>query len=61
MKWSLGNRAMVKKNHPWNGKIVTISGIISGSVVRITDDNDNSTIISLNYLMKPQYRRETEW
>lgn len=53
MKWSLGNRARVKKNHPWRGKSVFISSILPGSVVRVTDDDGNSTIININHLAKP--------
>lgn len=55
LKWSLGNRARVKKGHAWSGKGVFISSILpGGSVVRVTDDAGNSTIININHLMKPQ-------
>lgn len=53
-RWSLGDRARVKKGHAWSGKSVVISSILpGGSVVRITDNDGNSTIISINYIAKP--------
>ncbi len=53
-RWSLGDRARVKKDHSWRGKSVFISSILAGSVVRVTDNDGNSTIININHLMKPQ-------
>lgn len=61
MRWSVGNRAVVKKNHPWNGKSVIISSMLPGLVVCVEDNDGNSTIINVNHLMKPQERRERGW
>ncbi len=52
MKWSLGDRARIKKTHAWSGKSVTISSILPGSVVRVTDSAGNSTVININHLAK---------
>lgn len=52
MRWSLGDRARVKKKHAWRGKSVFISSILPGSVVRVTDNAGNSTIINVNHLAK---------
>jgi len=54
MKWSLGDRARIKKTHAWSGKRVIISSILPGSVVRVTDIAGNSTVININHLAKLQ-------
>jgi uncharacterized cupin superfamily protein len=52
MTWSLGDRAVVQGTHPWRGRRVEVTRIVSGLVVRVSDAKGNNTIIRTGDLKK---------